>query len=150
MPRLLPRTATTLVRPICFVLCFSLILPTIPVVPEAGKASSSSKRNARSMQFLPVSALPNLDDLRQMSPGMVKAPRPVPATKCRRGDEACKRAKGEISSLKFPAESDRAERLFARLERKSWLDYFDGSGSDLNRYSWVAFLTNSSPITALL
>jgi hypothetical protein len=133
MTRLLPQTATTLVRPVCFLLCFSLILSTIPVVPGAGKANSSSKRNAQSIQFLPVSELPNLDDLRQMNPETAKAPKPVPATKCRRRDEVCKIVKREISSVNPHADSQKPDRLFARSERKSWRDYSDGSGSDLWR-----------------
>jgi hypothetical protein len=83
------------------------------------------------MQFLPVSELPNLDDLRQMSPGIPKTPKPVPATKCRRRDDACKIIKREISSLNHPADNDKHGQLLARSERKSWLDYLDSSGSDL-------------------
>jgi hypothetical protein len=89
--------AASLVRLVCIVLLFGLIISSIPIGPYQRAHSSSGSRR---MQGPPIPTdLPSLDELRQLNPSTPKAPPPLPATRCRGRDAKCKRkVSRELSS----------------------------------------------------
>jgi len=78
----------TLIRLVCFLFLFGLIISSLPIGPYQLAHSSGRYRRMKGLT-IPTN-LPNLDELRRMNPATPKAPPPVPATKCRGRDEMCK------------------------------------------------------------
>jgi len=100
------RSASTMsVRSVCFALCCALVISSLPfaVASKAGQRA----------QGPPSQNLPNLDVLRRIRPAAPKAPAPVPATRCRRRDQACKKIQGEISSNQLRLAEDKSLLAYA-------------------------------------
>jgi hypothetical protein len=82
--------AASLVRLVCIVLLFGLIISSVPISHYQRAHSSGGSRRMQDPPPIPDD-LPSLDELRRIKPGIPKAPPPVPATRCRGRDQKCKR-----------------------------------------------------------
>ncbi|MGH9852319.1 MAG: RHS repeat domain-containing protein [Blastocatellia bacterium] len=126
-------TSSPIVRLTCLALCFALVLSGVSFAvsgrskKKSGGGNPGSNSAAQRTQGPPSPNLPNLDAARRIKPAPPKAPNPVPATKCRRRDQACKRAKGETAINQPQFTNDGLDRLIARIENHSWSNRFTAS-----------------------
>lgn len=117
--------SSPVVRLTCLALCFALVFSSVSfAVSGKGKkkpgANSVPGSAAQRTQGPPSPNLPNLNEARRIKPGRPKAPNPVPATKCRRRDKACKKAKGEVSENRLRIGEDKS--LLAYVGERSSMD----------------------------
>ncbi|MGH9769386.1 MAG: hypothetical protein ACREAB_18330, partial [Blastocatellia bacterium] len=127
-------TSSPPVRLTCLALCFALILSGVSFAvsssknkKKSGSGNPGSGSATQRTQGPPSPNLPNLDAARRIKPGPPKAPPPVPATKCRRRDKACKKARGEVTYNQPQFTNDSPDRLIARVDNHSWSNRFTAS-----------------------
>jgi len=134
-------------RAICFIVCFSLILSSQPVV-SAGVGKSAEKPNVHLTQGPPSRNLPNLDNARGIEPETPKIMPPVPATKCRGRDEKCKKAKEKISN-NLSNDQHGLQAYAGPQSRRDYVDWFSAGISPLSVLAdliyWPASMISNFP-----
>src|SRR5262245_7080893 len=119
-----------LFRLIGLITSLSLILPSLfplSLLSTAGNASVQTPDKVKRTKGAPSPNLPNLDEARGINPGPPQAPPPVPATKCRRLDTACKKKHGETSINQPRFTNDGTNQLIARVDDRSRRSRFAAS-----------------------
>ena len=129
------RASRTTSASTCLALCCALILSSISIAVPGSKSAGGNGDHgsgwaAQRTQGPPSQNLPNLNEARRIKPAPPKVAAPVPATKCRRRDEACKRAKGEKAENRLPVNGNTPDRLWAYsgLGRSEGVKGFDWRG----------------------
>src|SRR5262245_40534044 len=120
------RISAKWIRLACLPLSFIIALSSLPIhlKPNSAIAQGSVPRRT---QGPPSSNLPNIDEARRIKPGPPKAPNPVPSTKCRRRDAACKRARGEAPINQPQGADGNNDELVARVDNDSLSNRFAAS-----------------------
>lgn len=138
-------------RLLCLILCYSLVLTGMPTALHGGSSRSATpQQGGQRTTGAPSPNLPNLSTVRNRRESEPKAPRQVPAKRCRWFDLKCKQTKEKKARNHLSPDrrgvGANGERLIARADGFDLFNWRKNAlGDGLSLFSFGNLLRDSKP-----